>query len=86
LTARSNANHASCSRTEFLTYPELVAWTGSEWIAGVLARHFDYRNLTEHDLAKEVVGAMMGVKDHPAKLEILSAYRRAKARGAWWKE
>jgi hypothetical protein len=68
-----------------LTYPELVAWTGSEWIAGILAR-FDYHNLSDHDLAQEVVTAMIDVKEHPAKVEILSAYRRAKARGSWWNE
>jgi hypothetical protein len=69
-----------------LTYPELVAWTGSEWIAGIVARHFDYMNLSERALAQQVVAAMTAVKDHPARVEIISAYRRAKAHGTWWNE
>jgi len=69
-----------------LTYPELVAWSGSEWIAGILARHFDYTNLSERALAEQVVAAMLAAKEHPAKVEIISAYRRAKAHGTWWNE
>jgi len=69
-----------------LTYPELVAWSGSEWIAGILARHFDYINLSERALAEQVVAAMLAAKEHPAKVEIISAYRRAKAHGTWWNE